>query len=110
MFTKGFGTTFAALLVYVDDIIITGSDYKAVDSLKSVLHSLFKLKDLGQLKYFLGLESGCSHKEIFISQRHYTLQLLEDIGFLACKTALLPMDPKVKLCSFEGELFPDASS
>lgn len=45
----------------------------------------------------------------FFSQRHYTLQLLQDAGFLAYKPALLPMDPMTLLCSFEGKLLADAS-
>ncbi|XP_022888908.1 uncharacterized protein LOC111404314 [Olea europaea var. sylvestris] len=110
LFTKGSGNTFVALLVYVDDIIITGSNIMAINSLKALLHSLFKFKDLGHLKYFLGLEIASSHKGILLSQRHYTLQLLEDTGFLACKPATLPMDPKIKLFSFEEDLLPDASS
>lgn len=109
MFTKGSGTSFTALLVYVDDIIITGSNTKAIDFLMVFLHNQFKLKDLGKLKYFLGLEIGRSQKGIFLSQCHYTLQLLEDTGFWGCKPALLPMDPKAKLNSFDGEALEDAS-
>lgn len=99
LFTKGFGNSFVTLLLYVDYIIITGSNCQAIDSSKIFLHSHFKLKlkDLCQLKYFLGLEIARSHKGIFLSQRHYTLQILEDTGFMAYKPALLPMDPKVRL-------------
>lgn len=80
-----------------------------IESLKNFLRSQFKLKDLGKLKYFLEFEIPRSRKGIFLSQRHYNLQLPEDTGFLACKPALLPMDPKVKLNSFEGDLLDDAS-
>ena len=45
-----------ALLVYVDDILIASNDVKAVEDLKLFLDQKFKLKDLGSLKYFLGLE------------------------------------------------------
>ena len=44
------------LVVYVDDIVITGSDSKGILSLKSFLHNQFHIKDLGMLKYFLGVE------------------------------------------------------
>ena len=43
------------LIVYVDDIVIIGSDYTGISSLKSFLHTIFHTKDLGQLKYFLGV-------------------------------------------------------
>ena len=44
------------LVVYVDDIIITGSDFKDILSLKSFFHSQFHTKDLGMFKYLLGIE------------------------------------------------------
>ncbi|KAL5549706.1 hypothetical protein UlMin_004937 [Ulmus minor] len=69
----------------------------------------FKLKDLGSLKYFLGLEIAKSAKGIVISQRHYTLQLLKDTGYLTCKPASVPMDPKVQLSDVTGELLTDIS-
>ncbi|KAL5569251.1 hypothetical protein UlMin_025826 [Ulmus minor] len=109
LFTKGSGSSFVALLVYVDDIIITGPNTRIIDSLKCFLHSQFKLKDLGSLKYFLGLEIAKSAKGIVLSQRHYTLQLLEDTGYLACKPASVPMDPKVQLSAVTGDLLTDIS-
>lgn len=56
LFTKGSGATFIALLVYVDDIIITGASIHDIGILKSHLNAVFKLKDSGSLKYLLGLE------------------------------------------------------
>ncbi|XP_052181063.1 uncharacterized mitochondrial protein AtMg00810-like [Diospyros lotus] len=109
LFTKGNGFFFVALLVYVDDIIITGPDLTVIDSLKSFLHSQFKLKDLGRLRYFLGLEIAQSKSGIFLSQRHYTLQILEDTGFLGCKPVHLPMVHNLKLSMHDGELLEDPS-
>lgn len=79
-----------ALLVYVDDIIITGPDLTAITNLKNFLHTQFKLKDLGILRYFLGLEIARSSSGILLTQGHYTLQLLEDTGFLAFDQLLCP--------------------
>ena len=53
-----------ALLVYVDDILIASNDPQSVANLKAVLDKQFKLKDLGSLKYFLGLEVARSEKGI----------------------------------------------
>ena len=55
--------------------------------LKEFLNNHFKLKDLGKLKFFLGLEIARSPTGLILSQRHYTLQLWEDTGFLASKPA-----------------------
>ncbi|XP_068655247.1 uncharacterized protein [Aristolochia californica] len=67
----------------------------------------FKLKDLGCLKHFLGLEITHSKAGIVLSQRHYTLQLLEDSGYLACKPTRVPMDPKLHLTATDSDLLPD---
>ena len=55
------------LVVYVDDIVITGYDMRSISSLKSFLHDQFHIKDLGMLKYFLGVEVMRSKHEIFLS-------------------------------------------
>ena len=103
------GSSFLALLVYVDDIVITGPSHDAIATLKFFLSSQFKLKDLGTLKYFLGLEIARSSTGIVLSQRHYALQILEDTGLLACKLANVPMDPKIQLNSTNGTPLPDPS-
>ncbi|RVX19233.1 Retrovirus-related Pol polyprotein from transposon RE1 [Vitis vinifera] len=109
LFVKINGNSFIALLIYVDDIVITSNDHENVDELKKFLNGCFKLKDLGNLKYFLGLEVGRSSKGISVSQRHYALQLLFDTGYLGCKTRKTPMDPNVKLSHDEGDLLDDPS-
>lgn len=60
------------------------------------------------LKYFLGLEIACSCNAIVLSQRHYTLQLLEDTSLLASKPFKVPVDPHDKLNAWNGEILPDA--
>ena len=56
VFYRNFSLSIILLVVYVDDIVITGSDSKGISSLKSFLQSQFHTKDLGMLKYFLGIE------------------------------------------------------
>lgn len=74
---------------------------------KEVFDSQFRLKDLGNLKYFLGLEVARSSKGIAISQRKYSLEVLEDVGYLVSKPAKCPMLQNLKLTKDEGELIDD---
>ena len=95
------------LIVYVDDIIITGSDQDVIQKLKQHLFSHFQTKDLGKLKYFLGIEVAQSNSRMVIFQRKYTLDILTDTGMLDCKPVDNPMDPNVKLVLGQGELLRD---
>ena len=94
------------LVVYVDDIVIIGSDSTGISSLKSFLHGQFHTKDLGMLRYFLGVEVMRSKHGIFLSQRKCVLDLLSEIGKLGAKPCSSPMAPGVHLTR-EGELFED---
>ena len=92
--------------MYVDDIVITGSDSKCISSLKSFLQSQFHTKDLGMLRYFLGIEVMRSKHEIFLSQRKYVLNLLFETEKLGVKPCSSPMVLGVHLIK-EGETFED---
>ena len=80
VFYKNSQTGIILLVVYFDDIIITESDMAGISSLKSFLHSQFHTKDLGMLKYFLGVKVMRSKRRIFLSQRKYVLDLLPETG------------------------------
>ncbi|RVW61349.1 Retrovirus-related Pol polyprotein from transposon RE1 [Vitis vinifera] len=80
----------AIIIVYVDDIILTGDHEEKIDLLKKLLTKEFEIKDLGNLKYFLGMEIARSKKGIAVSQRKYVLDLLNETGMLGCKPAETP--------------------
>ena len=107
LFYKGTGDSLVILLVYIDDIILAGPNQSMINDVKTLLKSLFKLKDLGPLKYFLGLEIAKSAQGIFLSQRKYTLSLLDDTGYLGSKPTPLPMDPNSKISQLDGEPLTD---
>ncbi|WRX24484.1 Reverse transcriptase [Theobroma cacao] len=88
---------FVALLIYIDDILIASNSTQAVAAIKSHLNSQFKLKDLGTIKYFLGLEIARSPQGILICQRKYTLNLLEEYGLLGAKLISTSINYNVKL-------------
>ena len=94
------------LVVHVDDIVIIGSDSKGISSLKSFLQSQFHTKDLGMLRYFLGIEVMRSKHEIFLSQRKYVLDLLSETGKLGVKPCSSPMVLGLHLTR-EGKTFED---
>nr|CAN76350.1 hypothetical protein VITISV_025245 [Vitis vinifera] len=95
------------LVVYVDDIIITDSDQNGIQKLKQHLFTHFQTKDLGKLKYFLGIEIAQSSSGVVLSQRKYALDILEETGMLDCKPVDTPMDPNVKLIPGQGEPLGD---
>ena len=68
LFTKDHGGNFVAVLVYVDEIIIASRNTCVVSEVKALLHSKFKMKDLGSLNYFLMLEIHRSTTEIVVCQ------------------------------------------
>lgn len=84
------------LIVYVDDIILTGDDFGEMEKLREVLGKEFEIKDLGQLKYFLGIEVARSKDGIFVSQREYTIDLLKETGMLGCRPASSNINPTLK--------------
>ncbi|RVW79569.1 Retrovirus-related Pol polyprotein from transposon RE1 [Vitis vinifera] len=101
------GGKITVLIVYVDDIIVTGNDEEEISRLKTVLSKEFEIKDLGTLRYFLGMEVARSSKGIFVSQRKYTLDLLKETGMLGCKPSNTPMDPFNKIGSKEDMVVVD---
>ncbi|CAL8991331.1 unnamed protein product [Prunus brigantina] len=102
MFTHVKGKSITVVLVYVDDMIITGNDPTAIQQLKDFLHHQFRLKDLGLLKYFLGIEVARSKEGISISQRKYILDILDDVGLLGACPVDFPMEQDLKLRSTKG--------
>ncbi|KAJ9674602.1 hypothetical protein PVL29_023878 [Vitis rotundifolia] len=95
------------LVVYVDNIVITGNDQNSIQNLKQHIFTHFQTKDLGKLKYFLGIEIAQSSSGVVLSQRKYALDILEETGMLDCKPVDTPMDPNVKLIPGQGEPLGD---
>ena len=97
-----------ALLVYVDDIVLVGNDTSACSKFKEYLHACFSIKDLGSLKYFLGLEVSRGPKGLFLSQRKYALEIIDECGLLGAKPSPSPMEENHKLALATGPVVDDA--
>ena len=69
----------------------------SIAAIKKFLHSQFHLKDLSDLKYFLGIEVSSSKNGIFISQRKYALEIIKDEGLLGAAPIDTPMKRGLKL-------------
>ena len=91
----------------MDDIVITGSDQDRIQKLKQHLFTLFQTKDLGKLKYFLGIKIAQSSSGVVLSQRKYALDILEETDMLGCKPVDTPMVPNVKLVPSQEESLGD---
>ncbi|PRQ17191.1 putative RNA-directed DNA polymerase [Rosa chinensis] len=94
------------VLVYVDDLIITGDNVDEIKSLKLALHNTFAIKDLGPLKYFLGIEMDHSSNGMFLNQRKYVVDLLDEAGMKESKPARTPLSSRLKI-DVEGEPLSD---
>jgi len=94
-------------VVYLDDIVITGNDSRGITRLKQFLQQMFHTKDLGKVRYFLGIEVARFRTRINLSQRKYVLDLLEETGLLGASSNDIPMDPNKKLLKDDGELLED---
>ncbi|KAE8721524.1 hypothetical protein F3Y22_tig00015825pilonHSYRG00003 [Hibiscus syriacus] len=101
LFTMRKDKKIVVLLIYIDDLLITGNDDCLINDLKSFLNKKFKMKDLGELKYFLGLEVMRSKEGILVNQRKYALELLEESGMSGSKPARTPLEQNVKLTTAE---------
>ncbi|XP_021758565.1 uncharacterized protein LOC110723521 [Chenopodium quinoa] len=70
-------TAFIIAAVYVDDIILTGTDLGVITTLKNHLHKVFSIKDLGELHYFLGIEVSHKKQSIILTQKKFSKELLQ---------------------------------
>ncbi|XP_021839557.2 uncharacterized mitochondrial protein AtMg00810-like [Spinacia oleracea] len=104
------GMTQLNVLVYVDDLIISGNDSSAIASFKAYLGECFHMKDLGVLKYFLIIEVARSSEGIFLCQRKYTLDIIAEARLLGSKPMGFPIEQNHNLALATGALLEDPES
>jgi Reverse transcriptase (RNA-dependent DNA polymerase) len=83
--------------------VITDDNEEEILQLKGKLKKEFEVKELGQLKYFLGIEIARSMKGIVLSQLKYALDLLSETEMLGCKVVSTPIEQNYKSCANAGD-------
>lgn len=97
LFIRKEGSNVVVILVYVDDMLVTGNNLKMIQDTKELLHKAFKIKDLGELKFFLGMEFSRSSKGILVNQRKYALEIISDLVLGDAKLSWTPLEVNMKL-------------
>ncbi|KAL2232604.1 UNVERIFIED_CONTAM: putative mitochondrial protein [Sesamum indicum] len=99
-----------SLLVYVDDILLAGVCVEELQRVKTYLHDLFTIKDIGTARYFLGIEIARSSDGIYLAQTKYIMDIIADTGLLHAKAVSTPLPSSLKLCSDAGALLKTPDS
>jgi hypothetical protein len=107
LFILSHGSVTVYLLLYVDDIIITRNSSIAVSNIISQLSTAFELKDLGPLRYFLGLQIDYKKGGFFVHQRKYLTDLLHKFTMTDCKVASTSIATTPILTSTPTDLLSD---
>nr|GEW74712.1 hypothetical protein [Tanacetum cinerariifolium] len=105
LFIYSRGDTLLYIMVYVDDIIVTGNNKGTINNIICQLGSAFSLKELGSLDYFLGIEIVPYVSGILLSQKKYILELLQSDGLSNCNPVSSPMDTSSSLSLDESTAF-----
>lgn len=103
------GADTAYLLLYVDDMILSASSSRLLQHIIAKLKLAFAIKDLGPLRFFLGIDVQRDDNGFFLSQEKYAKEVLERTEMSNCKAAGTPADVRPKTSNSEGDLIADAS-
>ncbi|XP_062103271.1 uncharacterized mitochondrial protein AtMg00810-like [Humulus lupulus] len=109
MFTYCHSAAVLVVLVYVNDIILTGSSSSSMTKVLSDLGSHFAIKDLGQLHYFLGIQVHYSTSGLHLTQHKYIQDLLHRVELLDSKVFHTPMTTATVLFAHDGTPLPDGT-
>jgi Reverse transcriptase (RNA-dependent DNA polymerase) len=91
------------MLVYVDDIVLTGNNTSLLQYFVQLLDNNFTIKDLGSLHFFLGIEVKANNRGLFLTQSKYIYYILDKAKMQRAKPISSPMATGQALSKFDGE-------
>ena len=109
VYTRGTGDSAVILGVYVDDLVVTGSNTEEINLFKKQMMAEFEMTDLGLLSYYLGIEVDQKEDFITVKQSGYARKVLEQFGMSECNSTKFPMEPGCKLNADKGGQQVDAT-
>lgn len=105
LFTYLHDNTQLTIQIYVDDLVINGSSSELIHNFKEYLSSCFRIKDLGVLKYFLGIKVARNPSGIYLCQRKYALDNINEVCILGARPIAFPLDQNHCLVLYTSEDF-----
>ena len=103
IYHKSWNNSHVIICLYVDDLLIFGSNMNVIDEAKNILRSHFDMKDLGEANFILGIKITRTCEGIFLDQSHYVEKILKKYNFHDCKHVATPFDSSVHLFPVESE-------
>ena len=107
LFILSFSGAIFYLLVYVNDILLTGSNPALLQRLITLLSLKFKLQDLGFVNFFLGIEVKTTSMGLLLNQHKYTIDIIQQTGMTSCKPVATPLSTSFKLSIVFGTPYSD---
>ena len=92
IYYKSFGDSHVIICLYVDDLLIFGTNMQVIEVTKALLKSNFEMKDLGEANVILGMKITKNSEGIFIDQSHYIEKILKKYNYFDCKPVCTPFD------------------
>jgi len=102
LYVKKINDDVLVISLYVDDLIVTGSNIQQVEEFKQKMMQFFEMTDLGLISFFLGMEIKQSKEEKFICQKKYVKEILKKFHMENCKPTTSPMNQKDKFSKEDG--------
>ncbi|XP_030449874.2 uncharacterized mitochondrial protein AtMg00810-like [Syzygium oleosum] len=102
LYVKKLVSDLVVVSLYVDDMLVTGSNSAQITAFKQEMMKMFEMTDLGEMSYFLGMEVRQTQNEVFICQKKYMKEILKRFNVEECKSVSTPTGQKEKLQKKDG--------